>query len=41
MIEEIITKHMNGIIEASNKTYTYESIEYTGALFRITIPINI
>lgn len=36
MSHQIISKHMNGQIEASNSKFTYENNEYEGALFTIT-----
>ncbi|PHR72386.1 MAG: hypothetical protein COA66_06650 [Arcobacter sp.] len=41
MSEEIISKHMNGSLEVSNVEYSYNSILYTGAEFKITIPISL
>jgi len=41
MTKEIITKHMNGIIEVQNKDFTINSISYYGALFTISIPMNL
>ncbi|MEA3512447.1 MAG: ATP-binding protein, partial [Campylobacterota bacterium] len=35
MCQEMIVKHMNGTICASNVAYTYDSIEYKGAEFKI------
>ena len=40
MSEEIITKHMNGTISVHNVEYEYEGNTYTGACFRIELPIN-
>lgn len=40
MTHEIITKHLNGSIEASNNVYSYQAHEYTGALFTISLPIT-
>lgn len=40
MCQEIISKHMNGSIEAQNVTYNYEANEYKGALFRIKLKLN-
>ena len=40
MCQEIITKHMNGTLEVSNQTYTYNSVQYTGAQFKIIFPNN-
>jgi len=37
MTREIITKHMEGIIEVENTSYEIDGIEYKGALFRIII----
>ncbi len=41
MSEEIISKHMHGSLEVSNEEYTYNNIEYTGAQFKITIPVSL
>ena len=40
MSNEIIKKHMNGNISASNKKYLYENTNYNGAEFKIVIPLN-
>ena len=40
MSYNLIVDGMNGIIEADNETYIYEDNEYTGALFRIILPLN-
>ncbi|WP_428024032.1 ABC transporter substrate-binding protein [Arcobacter sp.] len=37
MVDQIISKHMNGLIEVSNIKYTYEQAKYKGALFTITL----
>ncbi len=37
MSEEIVLKHLEGNLCVSNKKYTYEGIEYTGAKFIINI----
>ena len=37
MSDQIITKHMNGLIEVSNDKFKYENNTYTGALFTITL----
>jgi signal transduction histidine kinase/ABC-type nitrate/sulfonate/bicarbonate transport system substrate-binding protein len=37
MCEEMITKHMNGKIESTNKKYIYEDIEYRGLETVITL----
>jgi len=37
MCEEMITKHMNGKIESTNKIYIYEDIEYKGLETIITL----
>jgi len=39
MSEQIISKHMSGIIEVENKVYFYEDTEYKGACFTIIIPL--
>ncbi|NQY19969.1 MAG: transporter substrate-binding domain-containing protein, partial [Campylobacteraceae bacterium] len=41
MSEEIIKKHMDGIIFVNNKEYVYEGINYIGATFTIILPINV
>jgi len=38
MSEEIISKHMNGTISASNVSYVYNENEYNGAKFIIKLP---
>ena len=40
MCEEIIVKHIGGKIEVSNEKYSYEDKNLTGALFKISIPIE-
>jgi len=40
MSQEIVTKHMQGLIEVSNTNYQYENKSYTGALFKISIPLE-
>jgi len=40
MSYKLITEGMNGSLEAHNETYTYEDIEYTGALFTIELPLS-
>jgi signal transduction histidine kinase len=39
MTEEIIRKHLEGTIKASNETYTYHSKNYTGACITIKLPL--
>jgi signal transduction histidine kinase len=39
MSEEIITKHMNGVISVKNVSYEYENKDYVGACFKIEMPI--
>ncbi|NQY54584.1 MAG: HAMP domain-containing histidine kinase, partial [Campylobacteraceae bacterium] len=41
MSEEIIKKHMDGIIFVNNKKYVHEGITYIGAIFTIILPINV
>ncbi|NQY94958.1 MAG: HAMP domain-containing histidine kinase, partial [Campylobacteraceae bacterium] len=41
MSKTIITEHMRGIIEVHNSEYIYKERTYTGAEFKITIPINL
>jgi len=41
MSQEIVKKHMKGSIEVENSTYTYNKIEYTGAVFTINIELNL
>lgn len=36
----ILKKYFNGIISCKNETYTYENKEYTGANFKIEIPLK-
>jgi len=40
MREEIITKHLNGIISVKNVEYEYENVSYKGAQFTIKLPIK-
>ncbi|WP_419765864.1 MAG: PAS domain S-box protein [Arcobacter sp.] len=40
MSEEIIKNHMEGTISCTNTNYTYESKDYSGAMFKITIPLS-
>ncbi len=40
MTEEIIVEHMKGKISVKNKNFIYEDIEYTGARFKIKIPLT-
>ncbi|MGB3750544.1 MAG: PAS domain-containing sensor histidine kinase [Arcobacteraceae bacterium] len=40
MCQEIVTKHMGGRITVSNKTFSYEGKEYTGAEFKIKFPLS-
>ena len=37
--QEIISRHMNGIIEVQNNKFTYKNKQYTGALFKIILPL--
>jgi len=39
MSEEIIVKHLNGTIKASNCEYNYNGRDYKGAIFTINLPI--
>ena len=41
MSEEIITKHIQGLLTVENKKINYNSIEYLGAKFTIKIPIKL
>ena len=40
MSEQIIRTHLKGTISVKNSAYTYEGIEYKGALFTIKVPMN-
>jgi len=40
MSNEIITQHMNGILQVSNKEFTHEGKKYKGASFKIIIPLS-
>jgi len=40
MTYNLIVDGMNGTIEAYNTTYIYNEIEYTGAEFKINLPLN-
>ena len=37
----IITKHMGGELTVHNQSYVYEDIKYTGASFKIKIPVKL
>ena len=37
---QIISATFNGILEANNSEYTYKEKKYSGALFKITIPLS-
>jgi len=39
MSQEIISRHMKGVITVNNKTYTYKDKEYTGACFEVYLPL--
>ena len=41
MVEEIITKHMNGEINVCNKNYEYDNLEQEGASFLLKLPISL
>ncbi|WP_052502604.1 transporter substrate-binding domain-containing protein [Halarcobacter anaerophilus] len=38
MSNEIVTKHLNGVLKVSNSSFTYNNDRYSGALFTISIP---
>ena len=40
MSTEIISKHMNGSFNVQNQTYDYKDTTYTGAEFKITLPLK-
>ncbi|MFA9374295.1 MAG: cache domain-containing protein [Poseidonibacter sp.] len=40
MTEEIIVKHLEGLIFVENKNFIYEDKSYTGALFSIVLPVS-
>ncbi len=40
MSKEIIIGHLNGKISVENSTYIYEDVKYTGAVFKISIPLE-
>ena len=40
MSREIITKNMQGSIKVFNSIFTLDNIQYTGAIFKITLPIE-
>jgi PAS domain S-box-containing protein len=40
MVYSLVTEGMQGTIEVSNTTYTYNNEEYTGAQFIITLPLK-
>ena len=39
MTEEIITKHLDGKVSVENKTHIHNQKEYTGASFKISLPL--
>ena len=39
MSNEIITKHLGGLLKVNNENFVYNGIEYTGACFKIVMPI--
>ena len=39
MSYEMVVKHMEGTINATNVTYDYEDINYRGACFTLTLPL--
>ena len=41
MSEQIITKHMNGLLEVSNQEFVYDNTNYIGAQFLIKLPIRL
>ena len=41
MSEEIITKHMDGELNVQNTDFEFEGKRFTGAMFIITLPMNI
>ena len=41
MTNQIITKHFNGTIDASNDSFEYESEEYVGACFSVVLPLEL
>lgn len=40
MTHQIIQDHMNGKIEVENETFVHDAIEYTGAIFKIKLPLS-
>jgi PAS domain S-box-containing protein len=40
MTNQMINEHMKGKVEVSNEIFTYNDVEYKGALFKISLPIN-
>ena len=41
MCEEIVIKHIKGKIKVSNVDYIFEGKDFSGALFEISIPIEV
>ncbi|MEA3554488.1 MAG: PAS domain S-box protein [Campylobacterota bacterium] len=37
---EMIEKHLKGLLQVDNRTYYYNDVEYKGACFRITLPLD-
>lgn len=40
MSQEIVTRHIGGILEVVNNTYEYKGFTFTGALFTIKLPLK-
>jgi len=40
MTQEIVVKHLDGFIKVKNVNLNYESVKYTGANFKISLPLN-
>lgn len=37
---EIIQKHMDGTLTATNEEFTYENKDFKGAMFKIILPLD-
>jgi PAS domain S-box-containing protein len=40
MSQEMVNKHLEGELEVENKTYSFQGDEYTGACFKIVLPVK-
>jgi len=40
MSKEMVDKHLKGLLQVDNRSYYYNDVEYKGACFRITLPLD-